>query len=46
MMDDGVIRAMEKTALGYAMVLEKLDEGKVTGNYAHGVRDITVSPRG
>lgn len=46
MMDDGVIRAMEKTASGNATVLEKLDEGKVTGNYAHGVRDTTVYPRG
>ena len=45
-MDDGVIRAMEKTASGNAMLLEKLDEGEVTGNYAHGVRDRTVSPRG
>jgi len=46
MMDDGVIRAMEKTASGNAMLLEKLDKGEVTGNYGHGVRDRTISPRG
>lgn len=46
MMDDDVIRAMEKTTSGNAVLLEKLDKGEVTGNYGHGVTDRTVSPRG
>lgn len=46
MMNDGVTWAVEKTASGNVPLLEKLDDGEVRGNYAHGVRGRTVSPRG